>query len=339
MGDCNCGCVETPVKKPDDWAIPPSPKVEREDSTIMLQGQLISSAQASFEFTCTSVEEAMLWGLQYHLRHCVQDAWDTVVTALTKRATCAEKKQHGRRRVSCERDATETTTCSFRGEMSRDFTAICENGRSAIKDESCLLCEATTFANDRKWTSESTSSTRTSVRQLHPLDSVTPSAGKAKKRRQPLTRHTGNSVQKEWTNFGVLCALQLVSGLAGGYDEPRPSNAKWCKEWKCTEWSDVDLTDLVRPTLEGLTLTCYDAADGILFCVVTRADGRKMCENKGHSAGAHERKRTSHRTALFVEWRQQRCVRRKPTVNTWWKLLRSLLKPWEPTACLTCQLG
>ena len=47
-----------------------------------------------------------------------------------------------------------------------------------------------------------------------------------------------------------------------------------------TEWSDVDLTDLVRPTLEGLILTCRDAADGTLFCVVTRVDGRKMCENK-----------------------------------------------------------
>ena len=62
VGDCNCGCVETPVKKPDDWAIPPTPKVEREDSTILPQEQLISSAQASFEFTCTSVEEAIFWG-------------------------------------------------------------------------------------------------------------------------------------------------------------------------------------------------------------------------------------------------------------------------------------
>ena len=59
--DCNCGCVETPVKKPDDWAIPPIPKVEREDSTILPEEQLISSAQASFKLTCTSVEEAMLW--------------------------------------------------------------------------------------------------------------------------------------------------------------------------------------------------------------------------------------------------------------------------------------
>ena len=37
VGDCNCGCVETPVKKPDDWAIPPIPKVERGDSTILPQ--------------------------------------------------------------------------------------------------------------------------------------------------------------------------------------------------------------------------------------------------------------------------------------------------------------
>ena len=103
---------------------------------------------------------------------------------------------------------------------------------------------------------------------------------KAKKRWQPFTRHTRNSVQKKWTNFGVLCALQLFSGLAGWFDEPRPSNAKWFKEWKGTEWSDVGLTDLVRPTLEGLILTCWDAADGTLFCVDTRADGRKMCANK-----------------------------------------------------------
>ena len=41
----------------------------------------------------------------------------------------------------------------------------------------------------------------------------------------------------------------------------------------------MNLTDLVRPTLEGLILTCCNAADGTLFCVVTRADGRKMCEN------------------------------------------------------------
>ena len=40
------------------------------------------------------------------------------------------------------------------------------------------------------------------------------------------------------------------------------------------------LADLVRSTLEGLILTCCDAADGTLFCVDTRADGRKMCENK-----------------------------------------------------------
>ena len=64
------------------------------------------------------------------------------------------------------------------------------------------------------------------------------------------------------------------------YDEPRSSNAKWCKEWKGTEWSDVDLTGLMRPTLEGLILTCCDAVNGSLFCVDIRADGRNMCENK-----------------------------------------------------------
>ena len=42
----------------------------------------------------------------------------------------------------------------------------------------------------------------------------------------------------------------------------------------------MDLRDLVRPTLEGLILTCCDAADGTLFCVDTRADGRNMYENK-----------------------------------------------------------
>ena len=40
------------------------------------------------------------------------------------------------------------------------------------------------------------------------------------------------------------------------------------------------LKDLVRSTLEGLILTCCDAADGTLFCFDTRADGRKMCGNK-----------------------------------------------------------
>ena len=52
------------------------------------------------------------------------------------------------------------------------------------------------------------------------------------------------------------------------------------KSGKSTEWSDVVLPDLVRPTLESLFLACCDAADGTLFCVDTRADGRKMCETK-----------------------------------------------------------
>ena len=59
VGDCNCGCRETPVKKPDDWAIPQIPKVELEDRTILPQEQVISSEQVSFEFTCTSAEEAI----------------------------------------------------------------------------------------------------------------------------------------------------------------------------------------------------------------------------------------------------------------------------------------
>ena len=81
-------------------------------------------------------------------------------------------------------------------------------------------------------------------------------------------------------NFVVICALQLVSVFASWYDEPRSSNAKWCRECKSTEWSDVVLPDLVRPTLEGLILACCDAADGTLFCVDTRADDRNMCENE-----------------------------------------------------------
>ena len=279
MGDCNRGHVETPVKKPDDWAIPPIPKVS-EKTARSSSGATHSSAQASFEFTCTSVEEAIFGDCSIIFATASKMLERLRSPHLIKRATCAEKKQHDRRRVSCERDATETTTCSFRGVVSATFTAICENNSSVIRDESCLLCGATTFANDRKWISGSTRSTRTSVRQLHPLDSVTPSVGKVKQRKQPFTRHTGNWAQKKWTNFGVFCTLQLVSGLAGWHDEPRPSNAKWCQEWKGTEWRDLVLADLVRPTLKGLILTCCEVADGTLFCVDTRADGRKMCENK-----------------------------------------------------------
>ena len=102
VGDCNCGSVETPVKKSDDWAIPPIPKVEREDSTILLQGQLISSTQASFEFTCTSVEEAMLWDCSIIFATASKMPERQRSPHLIKRATCAEKKKHGRRRVSCE---------------------------------------------------------------------------------------------------------------------------------------------------------------------------------------------------------------------------------------------
>ena len=179
-----------------------------------------------------------------------------------------------------QRDTRHRDDSSIRGEVSATLTAIFEDGSSVIRDESCLLCGATAFANDRKCTSGSTKRATTSVRQLHPLDSVMPSVGEVKQRRQPFIRHTGNSVQKKWTNFGVFCILQLVSGHAGWYDESRPSNAKWCKEWYGTEWSDVLLTDPVRPTLEGSILTCCDAADGALFCVDTRAGGRNMCENK-----------------------------------------------------------
>ena len=47
--DCNCGCVETPVKKPDGSAIPPIPKVERKNSTTLAQKQLSKCVQASFD--------------------------------------------------------------------------------------------------------------------------------------------------------------------------------------------------------------------------------------------------------------------------------------------------
>ena len=197
VGDCNRGCVETPVKKPDDWAIPPIPQVQREDSAILPQEQLVSSAQVLFEFTCTSVEEAIFWGCSIIFASASKMPERLRSPHLIKRATCAEKKQHDRRRVSCERDTTETTTRSFRGEVSATFTAICENGSSVMRDESCLLCGAKAFANDRKCTSGSARRARTSVRQLHPLNSVTPSVGKVKQRRQPFLRHTGNSVQKK----------------------------------------------------------------------------------------------------------------------------------------------
>ena len=78
----------------------------------------------------------------------------------------------------------------------------------------------------------------------------------------------------------MLCALQLVSGLAGWHDEPRASNAKWYKEWKGTAWRDLVLADLVRPTLEGLILACFDDAEVIVDCVDTRTDGRRILEVK-----------------------------------------------------------
>ena len=141
----------------------------------------------------------------------------------------------------------------------------------------------------------------------------------------------------------MLCALQLVSGLAGWYDEPRPSNAKWCKEWKGTEWSDVDLTDLVRPTLEGLILTCCDAADRTLFCVVTRADGRKICENKDfllvrtRESEYHIAQHCS--SSVIGEKLKSSSATVCPTEADSKYLLRSVLKFWKATACLTCQLG
>ena len=40
-----------------------------------------------------------------------------------------------------------------------------------------------------------------------------------------------------------------------------------CQIWRGRRW-------------KVLILACCDAADGALFCVDTRAEGRKMCENK-----------------------------------------------------------
>ena len=137
----------------------------------------------------------------------------------------------------------------FRREVSATFTAICESGSSVIRDESCLLCGATPFASDRKWTSESTRSTRTSVRQLHPLDSERSRKGNSHSHATPTTlcRRSGQILV-----CSVLC--NSSADLLVGTTSPRPPNAKWCKEWKSTEWSDVVLADLVRPTLEGLIL-------------------------------------------------------------------------------------
>ena len=126
----------------------------------------------------------------------------------------------------------------------RDFYS--EDGNRLVRDESCLLCGATAFTDGRKWASGSTRSTRTSARQLYPLDSVSPSAGKVKKRRQPSTRHICDLVKEKWTDFGV----------------------------------DLVLADLVWPTLEGLILACFDDAEGIVDCVDARTDGRRILEVK-----------------------------------------------------------
>ena len=81
------GCVEKPVKKP-------------EDRTILPQEQLSSSAQASFEFTCTSVEEAMFCDCSVDLATASKMPEGPRRNAVTKPATCAGKRQHGRRRMS-----------------------------------------------------------------------------------------------------------------------------------------------------------------------------------------------------------------------------------------------
>ena len=181
----------------------------------------------------TSVQEAMFLDCSVDFTTSSKILSKPKPNTVTKPATCAGKKQYGRRRMSSETHVTETTICSFRREVSATLTAVCEEGNHVVRDESWLHRGATAFTNDRKWASRSTRSTRTNARQLH---RVTPSAGEAKKRRQPSTRHICDFVQEKWTDFGVLCALQLVSGLAGWHDESRASNAKWYTEWKGTEW-------------------------------------------------------------------------------------------------------
>ena len=131
VGDFNYGCVETPGKKPDDWAIPPIPKVERQDSTILLS----SSAQASFEITCTSIEEAMFWDCSVELTIASKMPEVPGPNAVTKLATCAGKRQRGRRRMSSETQVPETTVCSFHRKVSATLTAICVEGNHVVRDE------------------------------------------------------------------------------------------------------------------------------------------------------------------------------------------------------------
>ena len=105
--------------------------------TVLPQEQFTSSAQASFEFTCTSVEEAMFWDCSIIFATASKmPEGPKQKNPVTKRATGAKKKQHGRRRVSCETDVTDTTTCSFRGEVSATFSAICEDVNRVVRDES-----------------------------------------------------------------------------------------------------------------------------------------------------------------------------------------------------------
>ena len=161
----------------------------------------------------------------------------------------------------------------FAGRCPRFLQRSARSGSSVMKNESCLLCEAAAFANGGKWTSESTMSTRTSARQLHLLVSR---RERERSRKRGSHSHVTLATLCRRSGQSLECSVQCNSpaDLLG-----RPSNAKWCKEWKGTKWSDVGLRDLVRPTLGGLILTCCDVADGTLLCVDTRADGREMCEN------------------------------------------------------------
>ena len=149
--------------------IPASSLRARRQDDLLPQEQLSSSAQASFEFICTYVEEAMFRDCSVDLATASKIPERLRSPHLTKPATCAGKRQHGRRRMSSGTHVIETTVCSFRREVSATLTAICEEGNHIVRDESCLHRAAMAFTNGRKWASGSTRSTRTNARQLHPL--------------------------------------------------------------------------------------------------------------------------------------------------------------------------
>ena len=79
------------MKKPDR-AIPPIPHV-KQGNTTMLPQELIRSAQASFEFTCTSVQEAIVWDCSVDFAIASKMSEKLRSPHLTKSATCAGKRR------------------------------------------------------------------------------------------------------------------------------------------------------------------------------------------------------------------------------------------------------